>query len=406
MQKQGSSRSLEGTSFHGDQMPPTPKAKPANCVQQVAEAVLELNRELVAQNIWLREQLTADMIKTKTAKTSVDEKLSLENEKLRQQVLELERKLEKKKEIALISARVVESRITYRDNQMFVEYKLQLETNSRGTLFVWHRYSTFRKLAETLQTKQRHSRKSVPELPSKQLFGNFSEKVIQERIVKLNQFLEAATNADHLQWGIRVDQDTCVYKRRVKSSTPPSSALKTKAWTLPFRAHDAHEYAYVVSAKVVDSRIQGGAMRPFIEYQLKIKTNVRNTLLVWHRYKALYDWAELIQKDNPSCKIPQLPQEEPFGSFPKHIRHQTVKLDAFLKKVVKSDKLNWIARVDGDVFVCKLRLKETTPPCEQDFESASPLASVTKLCPLRLIVQRQRKRSDVMLYERKMAQAS
>eukprot|EP00644_Phytophthora_capsici_P004676 jgi/Phyca11/506416/fgenesh2_kg.PHYCAscaffold_19_\ len=34
--------------------------------------------------------------------------------------------------------------------------------------------------------------------------------------------IQAATNAEYLQWGIRVDQDTCVYKRRVKNASRDS----------------------------------------------------------------------------------------------------------------------------------------------------------------------------------------
>ncbi|KAG7388770.1 hypothetical protein PHYPSEUDO_011789 [Phytophthora pseudosyringae] len=396
---------MRGSKNDGQRVPPPPQTKRAtNCVQQVADAVLELNRELVAQNIWLRGKLTAGMNESNGKQSDADEELRLENKRLKQQVQQLESKLERKKEIALVSATVVDSRIAYRDNQQFVEYKVQLETDSRGTLFVWHRYSTFRKLAESMQTKQGHPRKSVPELPSKQLFGNFSEKIIQERVIKLNQFLEAAINADHLQWGIRVDADICVYKRCRRSTTPPSSSLKTKAWTLPSRESDVHQYALVTSAKVVDSRIQKREERSFIEYQFKVKTDGNNTLLVWHRYRALYDWAELMQQENPCQKIPQLPSEEPFGSFSKHIQHQTPTLDAFFKRVVKADNLQYITKVDGDTFVCKLRVKDAA--ASQDLDSANPLASVTKLFALKSIVQRQRKRSIVMLHERKMAQAS
>ncbi|KAJ0410277.1 hypothetical protein P43SY_002609 [Pythium insidiosum] len=68
---------------------------------------------------------------------------------------------------------------------------------------------TFRNLAATLQTKNGYKRKEIPELPNKQLFGNFSEKIIQERVAKLNQFLEAATKAEYLQWGIR-----CIHRKR------------------------------------------------------------------------------------------------------------------------------------------------------------------------------------------------
>lgn len=185
----------------------------ARDAKEAAEMALELNRELQAQNDRLRSTLTTNVTEY------ADAELLRENERLKQQVLQLQTKLVRSQEVSLISAKVVDSRITYREGRQFVEYKLQIETNTRGTLYVWHRYSTFRNLAATLQTKNGYKRKEIPELPNKQLFGNFSEKIIQDRVQKLNQFLEAATNADYLQWGIRVDQDTCVYKRRVKSAS-------------------------------------------------------------------------------------------------------------------------------------------------------------------------------------------
>ncbi|KAI9912741.1 hypothetical protein PsorP6_005621 [Peronosclerospora sorghi] len=188
----------------------------ARDAKSAAEAALELNRELVAQNDRLRSTLSSNVAEY------ADAELLRENDRLKQQVLQLQTKLVRSQEVSLISAKVVDSRITYREGRQFVEYKLQIETNTRGTLYVWHRYSTFRNLAATLQTKNGYKRKEIPELPNKQLFGNFSEKIIQDRVAKLNQFLEAATNAEYLQWGIRVDQDTCVYKRRVKSASRES----------------------------------------------------------------------------------------------------------------------------------------------------------------------------------------
>ncbi|CEG42077.1 myosin-like protein [Plasmopara halstedii] len=193
----------------------------ARDAKQAAEAALELNRELVSQNDRLRSTLSSNVAEY------ADAELLRENERLKQQVLQLQTKLVRSQEVSLISAKVVDSRITYREGRQFVEYKLQIETNTRGTLFVWHRYSTFRNLAATLQTKNGYKRKEIPELPNKQLFGNFSEKIIQDRVAKLNQFLEAATNAEYLQWGIRVDQDTCVYKRRVKNARESISTAST-----------------------------------------------------------------------------------------------------------------------------------------------------------------------------------
>ncbi|CAH0482711.1 unnamed protein product [Peronospora belbahrii] len=188
----------------------------ARDAKSAAESALELNRELISQNDRLRSTLSSNVAEY------ADAELLRENERLKQQVLQLQTKLVRSQEVSLISAKVVDSRITYREGRQFVEYKLQIETNTRGTLYVWHRYSTFRNLAATLQTKNGYKRKEIPELPNKQLFGNFSEKIIQDRVAKLNQFLEAATNAEYLQWGIRVDQDTCVYKRRVKSASRES----------------------------------------------------------------------------------------------------------------------------------------------------------------------------------------
>ncbi|ETW02816.1 hypothetical protein H310_05301 [Aphanomyces invadans] len=147
-----------------------------------------------------------------------------ENERLKLQVLTLQSKMVRAQQVSLVSAKVVDSRLKFREGRQFVEYKLQIETNNRGTLFVWHRYSTFRNLATTLQTKNGYRRKDIPDLPNKQLFGSLlSDRSIQERIGKLNQFLEVATNTNFLQWGLRVAQDKCVYKGRtlVEKSRQP-----------------------------------------------------------------------------------------------------------------------------------------------------------------------------------------
>ncbi|EQC32910.1 hypothetical protein SDRG_09441 [Saprolegnia diclina VS20] len=109
---------------------------------------------------------------------------------------------------SLLSAMVVECRTTPHDGRPIVEYKLELVTNSHGTLHVWHRHSTFRGLAATL--RQRHAGLSLPDLSEKPTFGVGS----RDRTRALNQFLHTITHAPELQWGIRVDAHTCVYKRR------------------------------------------------------------------------------------------------------------------------------------------------------------------------------------------------
>ncbi|ETV99604.1 hypothetical protein H310_08256 [Aphanomyces invadans] len=106
-----------------------------------------------------------------------------ETERLKYQVLTLQSKLVWAQEVSLVSAKVVDSRLTFREGRQLNGFR----------------------------------RKDIPDLPNKQLFG--SDRSIQVRIDKLNQFLEAATNTDCLPWGVRVDQDKYVYKCRTRSSS-------------------------------------------------------------------------------------------------------------------------------------------------------------------------------------------
>ncbi|TYZ65911.1 hypothetical protein PybrP1_005434 [[Pythium] brassicae (nom. inval.)] len=119
-------------------------------------------------------------------------------------------------EVFFTSACVVDSRISYEtDTRRFVEYKLAIESPTHGTLFAWRRYSVFLQLAATLELEDsdgaRHE--MPPRLPSKKIFGNFSDATISARVEKLNWFLAAAVGVEFREWGIRLDDGTCVYKR-------------------------------------------------------------------------------------------------------------------------------------------------------------------------------------------------
>lgn len=81
-------------------------------------------------------------------------------------------------------------------------------------------------LCERLVKEAGVRRRDIPELPHRHLMGNFSQQHISDRAEKLNLFLTAAVRAEHLQWGIRIDDQIAVYKRRVKRQTqvqPPPS---------------------------------------------------------------------------------------------------------------------------------------------------------------------------------------
>lgn len=47
-------------------------------------------------------------------------------------------------EIALVSARIVDSRVLNKTGKKFIQYKLEIRTSNYGTVYCWKRYSTFR----------------------------------------------------------------------------------------------------------------------------------------------------------------------------------------------------------------------------------------------------------------------
>ncbi|OQR81870.1 myosin [Thraustotheca clavata] len=127
-------------------------------------------------------------------------------------------------EIGLASARIVDSRIVTRGGQKYVQYKLEIQTTNFGTVYCWKRYSTFRALCDRLQKEAGFKKSEIPQLPKRHIIGNLSQKTIGERADKLNEFLDAAVRAEHLQWGIKVDDTISVYKRRVKKPRTTATA--------------------------------------------------------------------------------------------------------------------------------------------------------------------------------------
>ncbi|KDO16880.1 hypothetical protein SPRG_17641 [Saprolegnia parasitica CBS 223.65] len=127
-------------------------------------------------------------------------------------------------EIGLASARIVDSRIVTRGGQKYVQYKLEIQTTNFGTVYCWKRYSTFRALCDRLQKEAGFKKTEIPQLPKRHILGNLSQKTIGERADKLNEFLDAAVRAEHLQWGIKVDDSIAVYKRRVKKPRATTTA--------------------------------------------------------------------------------------------------------------------------------------------------------------------------------------
>lgn len=173
-------------------------------------AVVEKNRALEDENERLRQTILGRALQI------ANPDLRREHAQLRQTLDSFQSKINQMKEISLISARIVDSRIKTKQGRQYVEYKLQIETDIRGTLVLWHRYSTFLNLAATLKAKNPNSEHYIPELQTQSLTGFFSDQLILDRIAKLNEFMDVVTKADEFQWGIRIDKDTVVYKRKSK----------------------------------------------------------------------------------------------------------------------------------------------------------------------------------------------
>ena len=97
------------------------------------------------------------------------------------------------------------------------------ELSSPNHVVVADFFLSCRNLASTLRAKNPHSEHIIPELQTQSLTSVFSEQLIADRIARLNEFLEVVTKADEFQWGIRIDKDTCVYKRKSRRGSNASA---------------------------------------------------------------------------------------------------------------------------------------------------------------------------------------
>ncbi|CCI43007.1 unnamed protein product [Albugo candida] len=174
---------------------------------------MEQKQKLEEENEHLRQSILSQALENASLE------VRREHLQLKQTLESYQSKIEQLREISLITAKVVDSRIKTKQGRQYVEYKLQIETDIRGTLVLWHRYSTFLNLAATLKAKNPNSDCHIPELQTQSLTGFFSDQLVLDRIAKLNEFLDVVTKTDDFQWGIRIDKDTCVYKRKNRRSS-------------------------------------------------------------------------------------------------------------------------------------------------------------------------------------------
>jgi myosin-5 len=100
-------------------------------------------------------------------------------------------------------------------------------------------------LAATLKAKNPNTDHHIPELQTQSLTGFFSDQLILDRIAKLNEFMDVVTKADEFQWGIRIDKDTVVYKRKSKRSDRANSGDSTGRESIAALNMPARDSVYI-----------------------------------------------------------------------------------------------------------------------------------------------------------------
>jgi hypothetical protein len=121
-------------------------------------------------------------------------------------------------EISLLCAKIVDYKVIKNLSHHYILYNLQITNINYDTVYCWKRYSDFDLLYNTLIKQKGFTKSVLPALPKKYIFGNFKEKNINCRITDLNNFLLFASTNDKMQWGIKVNDNINVYKRRIKTA--------------------------------------------------------------------------------------------------------------------------------------------------------------------------------------------
>lgn len=122
----------------------------------------------------------------------------------------------KPSEILLESIRIIDFKIMHYTGISYVLYKLEIKTKNYKTLYCWKRYRDFELLYNTLINEKKYTKHILPKLPKKIIFGNLNHKKINKRILSLNNFLDIMCYDLRLQWGIYINDDIQVYKRRFR----------------------------------------------------------------------------------------------------------------------------------------------------------------------------------------------
>ncbi|KDO26624.1 hypothetical protein SPRG_08028 [Saprolegnia parasitica CBS 223.65] len=263
----------------------------------------------------------------------------------------------------LVEARIIDARVVRvahpetMNEYDVVQYCLALETRAHGPMRIWRRYSTFSSLATSLQRqcpRMRHEL-DVPEadLRSSQL----SASNIQSRIEVLNQFLLVACKTSSLEWGIRIDADTCVYKRKVVDEPRIGVVLYEE----PTKSCCVAETVSLISAKVAGFRVgarKDAAGHASVKYNLQMDclSNLGGicTYSIWRRFATFEELAKSVAGLAPH--IPSLRASDDEHHDKALVQRRIDALNHLFDVLSACDELEWGIRVDADTTVYKHRV--------------------------------------------------
>lgn len=115
-----------------------------------------------------------------------------------------------------IIARVCRREAPHKPEQ--VKYKLELTTSDNKVLTCWKRFSEFREYRKYLLRHFGDKMTNFPMFPHRQPWGNKSEDSLGMRQRKLDAFLKALVQSEHVPLGILVNGDVVVFKSGKKTA--------------------------------------------------------------------------------------------------------------------------------------------------------------------------------------------
>ncbi|OQR89599.1 hypothetical protein ACHHYP_06184 [Achlya hypogyna] len=263
----------------------------------------------------------------------------------------------------LVQAKVVDARVVRVTETLHeydvVQYCLAIETRAHGTFRIWRRYATFMSLAASLTLQCPRMRPDF-ELPESSLRSSqLSTSLITERVELLNRFLTVASSAQHLEWGIRIDADTCIYKRRkLENSTRPGIVLYEAPKKQP---SGLTETVSLISAKIAGFRVgarKDAAGHVSVKYNLQMDclSNVGGvcTYSIWRRFATFQELERSVAGLAPN--LPSLRASDDEYHDKALVQRRIDALNHFFDVLTSTDDLEWGIRVDHETTVFKQRV--------------------------------------------------